>query len=318
MRLLFYIFLCFYLSGCQSFIANQIIKPIEPLKVTGLDSENSITGVVTQHCSDKINCLTFRFFSTNDLSFKDYPTHRFSLVIGNSNGDDITFSETISLLNQHVKLTNELLVIFPGYGIDNLIYGMQARWLSHITGKDTIVMPAANQYEEFKFGLNHLEQLNDYIQQNKYQKVSLLSYSMGSVAAMNFSKMALIDKNIMVAPMIDFSQALSSTAHLFEPTLSKFFSESEFNGAAQDIVKQSGLTELQLNVKELINTQYSTLTDTVIYTSEQDSISPTSYWQDSERKKVTLVSYPNQSHMVLVALAEQALRTEISHRLLTN
>ncbi|CAM2855932.1 hypothetical protein PAT01_38470 [Pseudoalteromonas atlantica] len=145
--------LVIFLSGCQSYIAYQITKPPQKVLPKEFESSIALSGVQTHYCSSEVDCLDFRFISPKDIEsyLLDGNTLSLSLIVEGSTEDEVFEYQLTSdnLPNNH---NSGLLIIFPGYGVDSLIYTMQARWLSHVTGKNVIVMPASNQYEKFRFG----------------------------------------------------------------------------------------------------------------------------------------------------------------------
>ncbi|ENN96865.1 MULTISPECIES: alpha/beta hydrolase [Pseudoalteromonas] len=159
------------------------------------------------------------------------------------------FLNTNLLDNLPNSQNSGLLIIFPGYGVDSLIYTMQARWLSHVTGKNVIVMPASNQYEKFRFGLNSLDVLVNYVNKENYTDISLISYSMGAIAGVEFASKLNISKHILYAPMINFEAALTTIANLSHPIYSKLLGDDYLNEVAAKIIEKSEVPLTKLNIK---------------------------------------------------------------------
>lgn len=317
MRFILCIFYILVLSGCQSFIAYQITQPAPEIPFDGMEYMVMPSGAPQNTCIEDKQCLDFRLFSQDDS--KEYFKNNQSLDIYfelKSKGVTETFETTLTPINGARKINDSAIVVFPGYGVSSVIYSLQARWLSHFTGKDVILMPASNQYNEFKFGLNSLDVLKHYLNNNLYQQIDILSYSMGSIAAMQFAKqMSNVKQQIMVAPMVHFDTALMSVAKNYHPTLSYFIKDNDIKNAAKNVIQDSGIDETQLDLIALLNGKQSA-NRTTLYVSNADPISPTSYWQALQNKSVSVVHHNNLNHTRMVSLINQAMRNEVLHRLM--
>ncbi len=317
MRFILCIFYILLLSGCQSFIAYRITQPAQEIPFDGMENIVMFSGAPKHVCIKNKHCLDFRLFSHNDSKeyFKNNQTLGISFQLKSK---DITemFETTLTSINASEQINNHAIVLFPGYGMDSKIYGFQARWLSHFTSKDVILMPASNQYNEFKFGLNSLDVLQHYLNINQYQQIDILSYSMGSIAAMQLAKqISNVKQQIMVAPMVHFDAALMSVAKSYQPTLSAFVSDDYFKSAAENVISDSGIDKSQLDIKALLTSKPSA-DNITLYVSNGDPISPANYWQLLKNNNISLVHYSNLSHAQMVSLINQAMRNEILHKLI--
>ena len=317
MRFIFCTFYILVLSGCQSFIAYQITQPVEEISFDGMENMIIFSGAPTHSCITDLQCLDFRLFSQSDLNkhLSEVGNLNLSLVLKSNNKTE-EFKSELDLSNQATSNSSNVIVLFPGYGVNSMGYSFQARWLSHFTGKDVILMPASNQYNEFKFGLNSLGVLQHYLNNNQYQQIDILSYSMGSIAAMQFAKqMSNVKQQIMVAPIVHFDTALMSVAKNYHPTLSYFVKDNDFKNAAKNVIQNSGIDETQLDLFALLNSKQS-VNRTTLYVSNADPISPADYWQALQNKSVSVVHYSNLNHTRMVSLINQAMRNEVLHRLM--
>jgi pimeloyl-ACP methyl ester carboxylesterase len=317
MRFILCSFYILVLSGCQSFIAYQITQPAQEVSFDGMENMVMFSGTPTHACITNSRCLKFQLFSQSDLN--EYFSEKNELTLSfalKGNNKTEKFKSKLDLGNQANPNSSSLIVLFPGYGVNSLIYSFQARWLSHFTGKDVILMPASNQYSEFKFGLNSLDVLKHFLNTNQYQQIDILSYSMGSIAAMQFAKqMPNVKQQIMVAPMVHFDTALMSVAKSYHPTLSYFVKDNDFKNAAKNVIQGSGIDETQLDLIALLNGKQSA-NRTTLYVSNADQISPAGYWQALQNKSVSVVHYSNLNHTRMVSLINQAMRNEVLHRLM--
>ncbi|MGX1111621.1 hypothetical protein ACSSVW_001000 [Pseudoalteromonas sp. MBR-15] len=322
MRFILCTFFIFLLSGCQTFIAYQVTKPVQEISFDGPDNQmlsDAYKGFPTKICKTKQHCLTFRTFSNNDLKKYFGKGQEFRLYFELNSKDVIeTFNTTLTSINGTKKIHDSVIVLFPGHGVNSMIYSIQARWLSHFTGKDVIVMPASNQYQEFKFGLNSLDVLIHYLSNSQYKQIDILSYSMGSIAAIQLAEnIPNINQQIMIAPMVNFDSALMSVAKSYQPTLSLFVRDDDFKNAAENVISDSGIDKSQLDLNALLtNKKPAYRTRTILYVSNGDTVSPAYYWQALQNESVSVVHYSNLNHVRMVSLINQAMRNEVLHRLM--
>ncbi|WP_348709067.1 alpha/beta hydrolase [uncultured Pseudoalteromonas sp.] len=315
-----YILCSFYillLSGCQSFIAYQITQPAQEVPFDGMENMVMFSGAAQHTCTKDKQCLHFRLFSQSDLNsyFSKESSLGLSLIVKSGNKTE-EFSSQLDLNNQATPNSSSVIVLFPGYGLNSMGYSFQARWLSHFTGKDVIIMPASNQYNEFKFGLNNLDVLKHYLDNSQYQQIDILSYSMGCIAAMQLGKqMPNVKQQIMVAPMVHFDTALMSVTKSYYPTLSYFVKDDDFKTAAKNVIHDSGIDDSQLDLIALLNDRQPSVS-TTLYVSNGDLISPADYWQALQNKSVSVVHYSDLDHTRMVSLINQAMRNEVLHRLM--
>ena len=315
-----YILCSFYillLTGCQSFIAYQITQPAQEVPFDGMENMVMFSGAAQHTCTKDKQCLHFRLFSQSDLNsyFSKESSLGLSLIVKSGNKTE-EFSSQLDLNNQATPNSSSVIVLFPGYGLNSMGYSFQARWLSHFTGKDVIIMPASNQYNEFKFGLNNLDVLKHYLDNSQYQQIDILSYSMGCIAAMQLGKqMPNVKQQIMVAPMVHFDSALMSVTKRYYPTLSYFVKDDDFKTAAKNVIHDSGIDETQLDLIALLNDRQPSVS-TTLYVSNGDLISPADYWQALQNESVSVVHYSDLDHTRMVSLINQAMRNEVLHRLM--
>tara|TARA_B110000211_G_scaffold68915_1_gene79581 strand:- start:139 stop:1095 length:957 start_codon:yes stop_codon:yes gene_type:complete len=294
--------LVIFLSGCQSYIAYQITKP--PEKVLPKEFENSIalSGAQTHYCSSEIGCLDFRIISPKDIDNYLLSGNTLTLtLISKGSTEDDTFEYQLNADNLPSKSNDGLLIIFPGYGVNSLVYTMQARWLSHITGKSVIVMPASNQYDEFKYGLNSLDLLVKYINEHQYTDISLLSYSMGAVASIDLTTKLNINKHILFAPMINFKAALRTIAKLSYPVYSKLLGDDYINEVAAKVIEKSKVPLNKLDILSNLN-RTPHARQTYIFSSNADKVSPYNGLLTLSNPKVSIYEVKDLNHLEMVSL----------------
>ncbi|XQF92032.1 alpha/beta hydrolase [Pseudoalteromonas espejiana] len=303
--------LVIFLSGCQSYIAYQITKP--PEKFGSTEYQNSIlsSGTQIQYCDSENDCLDFRFISPKDIEsyLLDGNTLSLSFIIERSTEDDV-FEYQLTSDNLPNNPNNGLLIIFPGYGVNSLIYTMQARWLSHVTGKNVIVMPASNQYEKFRFGLNSLDLLINYVNKENYTDISLISYSMGAVASTDLTTKLNINKHILYAPMINFEAALITIANLSHPIYSKLLGDDYLNEVAAKIIEKSEVPLNKLNLLNNLNNLNKTphARQTYIFSSNADKVSPYNRLLALNNPKVSIYEVKDLNHLEMVSLISSQQR----------
>jgi len=300
--------LVIFLSGCQSYIAYQITKPPKTVLPKEFESSIALSGAKAHYCSSEEDCLGFRVISPKDIEsyLQDGNTLSLSLIVKGSTENDV-FEYQLTSDNLPKNPNNGLLIIFPGYGVDSLIYTMQARWLSHVTGKNVIVMPASNQYEKFRFGLNSLDVLINYVNKENYTDISLISYSMGAVASIDLTSKLNINKHILYAPMINFEAALITIANLSHPMYSKLLGDVYINEVAAKIVEKS---KVPLNKLDILSNLSKTphARQTYIFSSNADKVSPYGGLLTLNNPKVSIYEVKDLNHIEMVSLISEQQR----------
>ncbi|PKG66586.1 MULTISPECIES: hypothetical protein [Pseudoalteromonas] len=289
------------LSGCQHFIAKQITKPVKPVIFDKAVVDSNVLGKKTQHCISNKHCVDFLYTSPtmfNNGTEISTVTLNFELKIDSKIK---TFEENLNNENKHSVKKNNLIVLFPGYGVDYTIYGMQSRWLAHFTGADVIVAPSPNQNEPFDFGLVNANIVSEYIKIQEYENISLISYSMGAVASSHIKTKLNIDKHILIAPMINFKTALNTIARLTHPTYSMFLGDDYLNEVAIKIIEESGVPAYKLNLFNALSTpSYSE--KTYILASNADKVSPYNGLLTLNNPKVSIYEVKDLNHLEMVSL----------------
>ncbi|MFP3365168.1 MULTISPECIES: hypothetical protein [unclassified Pseudoalteromonas] len=300
--------LVIFLSGCQSYIAYQITKPPQKVLPKEFESSIALSGVQTHYCSSEVDCLDFRFISPKDIEsyLLDGNKLSLSLIVEGSTEDDV-FEYQLTSDNLPSNSSSGLLIIFPGYGVDSLIYTMQARWLSHITGKNVIVMPASNQYDKFRFGLNSLDVLINYVNKENYTDISLISYSMGAIAGVELASKLNISKHILYAPMINFEAALNTIANLSHPIYSKLLGDDYINEVAVKIIEKSEVPLTKLAILSNLN-KNPHARQTYIFSSNADKVSPYNGLLTLNNPKVSIYEVKDLNHIKMVSLISKQQR----------
>ena len=228
------------------------------------------------------------------------------MIVEGSTEDDV-FEYQLTSDNLPSNSSSGLLIIFPGYGVDSLIYTMQARWLSHITGKNVIVMPASNQYDKFRFGLNSLDVLINYVNKENYTDISLISYSMGAIAGVELASKLNISKHILYAPMINFEAALNTIANLSHPIYSKLLGDDYINEVAVKIIEKSEVPLTKLAILSNLN-KNPHARQTYIFSSNADKVSPYNGLLTLNNPKVSIYEVKDLNHIKMVSLISKQQR----------
>ncbi len=298
------------LSGCQNFIAKQITKPVRPVIFDKSVSNSNVMGQKTQYCISKKQCVNFLYTSPTIL-YKGKEISTVTLNFELKNGTTIkTFEETLNHTNKHSIKKNNLIILLPGYGIDYTIYGIQSRWLAHFTGADVVVAPSPNQNEPFDFGLVNANIVSEYIKSQKYENISLVSYSMGAVASNHIIGKLNINKHILIAPMINFKTALNTIARLTHPIYSTFLGDDYLNEVANKIIEESGVPPYKLNLFNILSAPSYTK-KTYIFASNADKVSPYSDLYTLNNKNITINEVKSLNHPEMVALISKQQREAI-------
>lgn len=312
MRLIILVILSvIFLNGCQSYIAYQITKPPKAFHSTEFESSIYLAGAPTQYCTSEQDCLDFRFISPKDVNNYLLSGNTVTLsLVSKGSTEDNTFEYQLNADNLPSEPDDGLLIIFAGYGVNSLVYTMQARWLSHITGKNVIVMPASNQYDEFKFGLNSLDLLTKYINEQQYTDISLISYSMGAVASIDLTTKLNINQHILFAPMISFQAALNTIAKLSYPVYSKLLGDDYLNEVAIKIIERSAVPINQLNVLTSLNTEPHAKY-THVFASNADQVSPFNKLLTVNNPRVSIYEVTDLNHLEMVSLISKPQREQL-------
>ncbi|RUO63298.1 hypothetical protein SAMN06297229_2241 [Pseudidiomarina planktonica] len=295
------------LSGCASFVANKITSP------KNINVEGNLADLIVERqiCDNSPYCI--KTMGLGDLEAGDLSL-AFTFKI--NEGHKVWRYEAKSDGAAKVKpLENQLIVLFAGYSQPTLLLYMHQRWLQHITGANVIVVPSADNSENFKFGLDYASPLVAEIQRLKPKKVHLIGFSMGALAANAVEQEVDNARLYLFAPMTDFEHSTKAIYDiLYQDTLyAKFVSKNTLEDAIQIVYEESGTT---LKDTDLLAKLNGVKSPTFIYASNTDKVTDYSALNTIDNKNINVSIYEKLGHIEMVALASQNLLTEFVSDLL--
>ncbi|MDT0583385.1 hypothetical protein [Brumicola blandensis] len=302
------LFVMFCLTACHSIIASQITKPLTPVFSKLSEEETRFFGEFFRYCDSNKKCLDLFLRQAQEVDTER--TIKLSLIQGT---EKKVFNVDLNETNRYSSEPGKLIVIFPGFGIDSRVYsGTLAPWLNHLSGNDVLVAPAANQNANFNFGLDSASLIAEYIKKSAYKKVSVLSFSMGAVAAIHLASLTEVERNVMIAPMQDFPLALKTVGGMQYPKLSKFLNDDDYISIANEVILNSKVDANTLDLRSRLQQYQVQDTRRVhLFASRGDRISPFQYWKPLAETSVCLKQTNKLNHTHLMALMDEDLRNEV-------
>lgn len=296
-----------YLSGCASYIAN---------KVTSLQDNHlsgNIMAVAEQItlCGAPQNC--FSAYLTGqaqtallNLSFSFH---------GQNNATTWRFKSDTKTTPIDRPLTNDLIVIFTGYGQNWQILYLHQLWLEHISGAQVMVIPSANHSSKFQFGLNYVVPVVAEIKRRSSRQVHILGFSMGAVAAQQVANQLDNARLHLIAPMTNFLDSANSIWQMQEQNnwLLKLVPKTTLNNARDKVIGQSGVSISDIAILSNIQT-----TPMFVYLSDADDITRASDWDSKKHSDVTFFRYLNLDHIQMIGLADPRLMKDFVGNLFGN
>ena len=143
--------------------------------------------------------------------------------------------------------------------------------------------------------------LVNYVNKENYTDISLISYSMGAIAGVEFASKLNISKHILYAPMINFEAALTTIANLSHPIYSKLLGDDYLNEVAAKIIEKS---EVPLTKLDILNNLNKTphARQTYIFSSNADKVSPYNRLLTLNNSKVSMYEVKDLNHIEMVSL----------------
>lgn len=295
------------LSGCASFVANKITSP------KNINVEGNLGDLIVekQICDNSSYCIK-------------------TMGLGDSQAGDLSLAFTFEINESHKvwryegksdnaanakPLADQLIVLFAGYSQPTLLLYMHQKWLQHITGANVIVVPSADNSENFKFGLDYASPIVAEIQRLKPKKVHLIGFSMGALAANAVEQEIDNTRLYLFAPMTDFEHSTKAIYDsLYQDTLyAKFVSKDTLEDAIQIVYEES---ETSLKDTDLLAKLDKVKSPTFIYASNADKVTDYSALNTLQNKNINVSIYEKLGHIEMVALASQNLLAEFVSDLL--
>ena len=294
------------LSGCASFIANEITSP----KKSNIKGNLSDWTVERQFCDRKNYCVKGiglgDFDAIKSLSFDFHINDNHKIWRYETNNDSVENAK---------PLENHLILLFAGYTQPTQTLLIHQKWLQLMTGADVIVIPSAENSETFEFGLNYASPLIAEIQRLNPAKVHLIGFSMGALAASEVGQGIDNARLYLVAPMTDFEHSAKAIYDIFykDKIYAKFIRQETLEDAIQIIYEKSGTTSKDTDLIEKLNAAKS---PTFIYASNKDKVVEHSDFNAIPNDNVDVNIYGELNHIEMVALLRQDLMIDLVSDLL--
>ncbi|WP_462156974.1 hypothetical protein [Pseudoalteromonas sp. GB56] len=287
------------LSGCASYVADEITRPKEMSSVDMFSGFANITALCgeTGECINAIELAHPVDTPTFSLSFdgKVNNNHKIWRYEFRDSGDD-----------DAKEADNNLIVLFPGYGhSENILFFLQ-KWLHFTTGAKVYVIQSANRAEHFQFGLDSVSPIVSLINREQPKNVKLIGFSMGAVAAHAVARRVGNAELHLVAPMTNFEQStLGIWDFLARDSLYRFFVSQETLKDAVGLVHERA----QFSAQDIDITRAapSSSTPAHIYISSSDSVTPAQNWQGIESNAWQFHEYAGLNHLEMVTLLQKDL-----------
>ena len=301
------------LSGCAHIIADQIRS------ANTLDVPNNISEQVTElkMCDEQYHCIMGQKLKDLDdtpksimFDFKVNDNHKvwfFTNKERQSEKQNVGIGEVpnnvLSIKSEHSA--SQLIFIFAGYGQPSQILFAHQQWLQLITGAEVIVIQSADKKEPFQFGLDFVSPIVNYIKQKKPEKVQLIGFSMGAVAAQAVSEQVENSVLHLIAPMTNFEH---STLALWEiirkdKFYSVFISNDDVEEAIPLVYQKSKVNAQNLDV---VNKVKNSSVSTYVYASTADKVTLAKDW-NTLNSVTELNEYAGLNHIEIIGLIHKPL-----------
>ncbi len=301
-----------FLNGCASYIAHEIMSPSNQELEGGL----SDLMIVKTLCDDNRRCIKGIGVDVTDDGAEDINLD-YNVKINNNHQvwHYQQKSDETQSLKSSKPLDNQLIFIFAGYNLPTELLVIYQSWLQHMTGAEVLLIPSADKAEYFTFGLDYVSPIVAEIKRRQADKVHLIGFSMGAVAAQAVAAETKNAQLYLIAPMTNFKHATKAIWDvLYSKTYySKFISIDNVEDAVEIVFDKSKISPADINI---IKKMQGSNTPTYIYASNQDRIALASDWNKAKLGNITLKKYEELNHLEMVSLLDQDLMVDfVSHLL---
>ncbi len=296
------------LSGCASYVADEITNA-NPLSISGnLDEFTQPKSI----CDGQGHCVGVFTLAPSSMAIS---TSLKYVVKVNENHKVWRYVHKEIDHRTQPSPANEIAIIFPGYGQPSEILAIMAEWLYLQSGADVLIIENAEKSEHFQFGLNSVSPIVSMINSEKPNKVKLIGFSMGAVAANEVAQQVENSELHLVAPMTNFEQSTLGVWNvLARDSLYRFFvSEKTVKEAVELIHKRAQLSPSDIDITRTAN---NSATPAHIYLSSDDTVTPAQNWQNIEPEAWQFHTYGGLNHMEMVTLLESELFLDFAANLL--
>jgi hypothetical protein len=290
--LLFLVFFC--LLGCASSVKQHIQTYQNTLidKYTSkkFNSEGLWLGEIKDFCYLK-SCVSYREYGPEfQTGFRSDIIRKEGKIIG---------YDSLFHFFKSTKSNNPqpYAILFPGYGMTTEHSAHYASWLKSI-GYHVFAVQGPTESKHFDFNVTSAKVLFHLLkQQYNEPEVTVVSLSMGSVAALHFIQdYRYVKKYLAVAPMQRFDIAASEYSKLYgsKSMLSWFTPKSTIDDGITQVIKESGIDTLQTDFLHMA--KQTPMPETVILASEGDTVSPSALFRNVQINNVSIDIVPFFKH----------------------
>lgn len=301
------VLLAISLSGCASFIANEITRSKEP----NIKGNISDWVVEREVCDGDANC--FKALGLSETEARKYNlTFRLNI---NDKYKIWRYKNSIADVENVRPLANQLVVIFAGYSQPTETLYIHQKWLQQITGADVLVIPSADNTANFNFGLGYTSPIVAEIQRLQPEKVHLVGFSMGALAATSVASEIDNAKLYLIAPMTDFENSAKAIfdSQYSDKIYANFVSQKTLEDAIQIVFEKSATTSSDI---DLVSKLTKVKSPTFIYGSVTDSVVDHSVLDNFLNSRVNVNTYSGLNHWEMMALLNQNLMADFVSDLL--
>lgn len=295
------------LSGCASFIANEITSP-QGSKVKGNISE---WAVPREMCDSNLYCIT-----AIGLDHLEAANHSLSLDFNINDKRKIWRFEANNYDSKNAKpLTGHLILLFAGYSQPTEILYIHQRWLKLITGAEVLVVPSADKSAQFKFGLDYTSAVVAEIKRLQPTTVHLIGFSMGAVAASEIAQQLDNARLYLIAPMTDFEHSAQAIWDILyrDKLYAAFISPDTLSQAIQLVYQKANVTPAEIDVVAKLDDVGS---PTFIYVSKSDRVVDVAAWNKANNQRIYKRIYQQLNHLEMMALFKQEFMADFVSDLL--
>ena len=189
------------------------------------------------------------------------------------------------------------------------------KWLQQITGADVLVIPSADNTANFNFGLGYKSPIVAEIQRLQPEKVHLVGFSMGALAATAVASEIDNAKLYLIAPMTDFENSAKAIfdSQYRDKIYANFVSQKTLEDAIQIVFEKSATTSSDI---DLVSKLTKVKSPTFIYGSVTDSVVEHSVLDNFLNSRVNVNTYSGLNHWEMMALLNQNLMADFVSDLL--
>lgn len=295
------------LSGCASFIANEITRP-QGSTVKGNISE---WAVPREMCDSNLYCIT-----AIGLDHLEAANHSLSLEFNFNDKRKIWRFEANNYDSKIAKpLTGQLILLFAGYSQPTEILYIHQHWLKLITGAEVLVVPSADKSAQFKFGLDYTSAVVAEIKRLQPTKVHLIGFSMGAVAASEIEQQLDNARLYLVAPMTDFEYSAQAIWDIFyrDKLYAALISPDTLGKAIQLVYQKANVTPAEIDVVAKLDDVQS---PSFIYVSKNDRVVDALAWNKANNQLVYKRIYEQLNHIEMMGLVKQEFMADFVSDLL--